>query len=523
MRIKKLLFFCLFFIFSSNNFASETKLTNPQIMEDRRVGCKTFFNRLSDSDNNRTRNFYAFYNWYDFGFWLNEIYDPNKKKFIIDKDDNGNLIVGEIYNHETASKIKPGDSILLVNDKELKTQKQFSELLLNKELNVLDIVLSNKDGKEYSVNLKRSDNNYRPVKLTIKNFDISDIDIKKSTYDITIRSQLSYLYGKQYYSSVENHPILESSLGSIIYYNENEKKNMFHICKIPEEIFTNGTMLDPSRGILIKNLLRNDKDLETINSTVTPYHELLKNDESYINITKERFNVLKIKNKFNLKSFPFDKQKIIFQIYDSAYFLETRIISNSKFSYIALNEFMGQDDIPGWKKKSYNLINQPTQGTTQFEGTYGDSILLSIELERKPGYYIFKVIFPILLILLICWSVVWVDPKELEARLTITIVCLLSLIAYNFVIDSELPKLEYLTVLDWIILISYIYATIPNLLSIISFRLLKTNLPLGDKIEQLSKRYGLASYIFLIVFIVALNANTNFEHSSSLLSWMAPR
>ena len=62
-----------------------------------------------------------------------------------------------------------------------------------------------------------------------------------------------------------------------------------------------------------------------------------------------------------------------------------------------------------------------------------------------------------------------------------------------------------------------------NLLSIISFRLLKTNLPLGEKIEQLSKRYGLASYIILIVFIVALNANTNFEHSSSLLSWMAPR
>jgi hypothetical protein len=149
--------------------------------------------------------------------------------------------------------------------------------------------------------------------------------------------------------------------------------------------------------------------------------------------------------------------------------------------------------------------------------------MVELVIERKPGYYIFKVIFPILLILLICWSVVWVDPKELEARLTITIVCLLSLIAYNFVIDSELPKLEYLTVLDWVILISYIYATIPNLLSIISFRLLKTNLPLGNKIEKLSKKYGLSSYVFLIFFIVLLNANTNIEHSSSLLSWMAPR
>ena len=184
---------------------------------------------------------------------------------------------------------------------------------------------------------------------------------------------------------------------------------------------------------------------------------------------------------------------------------------------------MKKDDIPGWEKISYNFKKEPFTVPTQKIGTYSDSLLLSIIIERKPGYYVFKVIFPILLILLICWSVVWVDPKELEARLTITIVCLLSLIAYNFVIDSELPKLEYLTVLDWIILISYIYATIPNLLSIISFRLLKTNLPLGEKIEQLSKRYGLASYIILIVFIVALNANTNIEHSSSLLSWMAPR
>ena len=113
------------------------------------------------------------------------------------------------------------------------------------------------------------------------------------------------------------------------------------------------------------------------------------------------------------------------------------------------------------------------------------------------------------------------DPKELEARLTITIVCLLSLIAYNFVIDSELPKLEYLTVLDWIVLISYIYATVPNFLSIISFRLQKTNLKMSDKLEQISKRYGLSSYVLSIFLIILLNANINPDNSSSLISWMA--
>ena len=61
--------------------------------------------------------------------------------------------------------------------------------------------------------------------------------------------------------------------------------------------------------------------------------------------------------------------------------------------------------------------------------------------------------------------------QRIESKLTITIVCLLSLITYNFIIDKEIPKLEYLTIIDWIILLSYFYAAIPNLLSIYTFNL----------------------------------------------------
>ena len=124
---------------------------------------------------------------------------------------------------------------------------------------------------------------------------------------------------------------------------------------------------------------------------------------------------------------------------------------------------------------------------------------------------------------MVCWSLVWVDPKELKSRLTITIVCLLSLIAYNFVIDSELPKLEYLTVMDWIILVSYFYATIPNFISIISFKLYKKNRRLSDKIELYSKRYGASSYIVLILIVILVNANLNPENSSVLISWMSAK
>ena len=151
---------------------------------------------------------------------------------------------------------------------------------------------------------------------------------------------------------------------------------------------------------------------------------------------------------------------------------------------------------------------------------YKDGVIAEINIERKSRYYIIKIILPILLILSVCWSAVWINPKEIESRLTITIVCLLSLIAYNFVIDSELPKLEYLTIMDYIILISYIYSTIPNFLSVISFNLIKKDKLRAEKYEAYEKKLGLPSYLLIIFLIIVINANTNPEHTASMLSWM---
>ena len=77
--------------------------------------------------------------------------------------------------------------------------------------------------------------------------------------------------------------------------------------------------------------------------------------------------------------------------------------------------------------------------------------------------------------------------------------------------------------MDWIILVSYIYATIPNFISIISFKLYKKNRRLSDKIELYSKRYGASSYIVLILIVILINANLNPENSSVLISWMSAK
>jgi hypothetical protein len=153
-----------------------------------------------------------------------------------------------------------------------------------------------------------------------------------------------------------------------------------------------------------------------------------------------------------------------------------------------------------------------------------DGFKLSYEIDRKSNYYIYKIIIPIFLILVVCWSSVWINPRELESRLTITIVCLLSLIAYNFVIDKDLPKLEYFTIMDYLILVSYVYAAIPTFVSVITFQSIKMrNKNLLKKInfaEDRVKKFGLLSYFLIMIVIILYNVNSFPQFTNSLASWM---
>ena len=250
--------------------------------------------------------------------------------------------------------------------------------------------------------------------------------------------------------------------------NITEDSDLFvHICDPTENEMVENEIQNPL-DVTILNLLRDDNDLHKKIFKITPYKKP-RNVYDALRIEAETTNVQRVKNFYNLKSFPFDKQTLKYTIVNNNYGLTDRILRPQTFTYETLNNFIKKNDIPGWEKKSFNVKKFFYRNPTDQKNFGRDGLQIEIEIERKHGYYIFKVIFPIVLILIVCWSVVWIHPKEIEARLTITIVCLLSLIAYNFVIDEELPKLEYLTVMDWIVLTSYIYATIPNFLSIYSF------------------------------------------------------
>ncbi len=90
-----------------------------------------------------------------------------------------------------------------------------------------------------------------------------------------------------------------------------------------------------------------------------------------------------------------------------------------------------------------------------FEKTAGSAgFMMTIEVQRVPTYYFWKVIFPLCLIVIMSWIPRWLDPKESGTGIGISTTAFLTLVAYLFAITVLLPRVSYLTRMDKFILLA---------------------------------------------------------------------
>ena len=130
---------------------------------------------------------------------------------------------------------------------------------------------------------------------------------------------------------------------------------------------------------------------------------------------------------------------------------------------------------------------------------------IEITIERNYAHYVWKIMLPVFLILCVAWYVLWIPTEKYEARLNTSIIALLALIAYNFVFQDDIPKLEYLTDMDRFILLSYIFCCIPVFLSIAFSKFISRNQKKVMKINKIIKIWGGVIYLLLTAQIFYTN------------------
>ena len=265
------------------------------------------------------------------------------------------------------------------------------------------------------------------------------------------------------------------------------------------------------------NEYRYDEDLRLgINNktkTIQPVMAL-STENGILRITRQESGVSYYRQDFEFAKFPFDKQKIIINIFSNKRStgnpdLEINqdgavatFVTPGIEAFLNLERFKNDTNyLKEWKVTKTN-IKSFEKIIENFHDIYlGKTItdnenILQIEIEIKRNYeqYIYKIIIPVFLILSLAWFVLWIPTKEFETRLTTSMVALLSLIAYNFVFADDVPKLNYLTALDEYILLSYIFCCIPTFMSIWFSRFISTNQKKATLINRKIRIWGIVFY-----------------------------
>ena len=131
---------------------------------------------------------------------------------------------------------------------------------------------------------------------------------------------------------------------------------------------------------------------------------------------------------------------------------------------------------------------------------------LEIDVTRHAGFYLWKVIFPILIVVIISFSVFWMAGNILADRMFVSMTGLLTSVAYQFIISESLPRLSYITLMDIILSFSYCLMAIMILLNVYINHLHTENFDKSLRINAMSRWiFPLLYFLGLIVILFLYN------------------
>ncbi len=195
---------------------------------------------------------------------------------------------------------------------------------------------------------------------------------------------------------------------------------------------------------------------------------------------EERFS-LTLSTDLFLRQFPFDSQTLPIKL----------IIGGGPEDQIKLeiSEFSpGLIKMPEWEFSSDSFTHKIETGIKPYGAEFSplfSRALFAIDIERHWGYYFWRIILPLLIIITVSWSVFWMRQNELGDRLGISFTALLTIVAFNFIVADTLPRISYLSLLDVLITITYLWIGISIVLSVIIYKLDEAKLE--SKVKQFNR------------------------------------
>jgi hypothetical protein len=197
---------------------------------------------------------------------------------------------------------------------------------------------------------------------------------------------------------------------------------------------------------------------------------------------------------FDMHRFPLDSQTLQVQLVCYGKDINEVVLVEAPDFAAARNS---RCSIRDWK------VGDVTMTADNFEPVPGGQELsrLSADLrvERLRRYYMIQMLIPLILIVAMSWIPFWIEPEVIPTRIGTCVTTVLTLIAYRFMFGNLVPKLPYLTLLDYLMFGATVLVAASLLTLALESKLVKKYPTTVKKIDRIARFAHPAFFLFLMV------------------------
>ena len=216
---------------------------------------------------------------------------------------------------------------------------------------------------------------------------------------------------------------------------------------------------------------------------------------------------------FSLKRFPLEHHTVALSIEDNTY-------AADKILYRFDQKNSGLDsslNIPGWTIKKWTgtagIHHYPTNLGDLSLGSGGSdygTIQFQVEVSRPVNFFLWKMMLPVLIILVATWTALLLHPTQLASRVALTGTALLTTVFLEQGYSSNLPEVNYLVLMDKIYVVLYLLI-IASLIQVVIQGALEKKHQLNEfrKAQLLDKISVALQAVIFILALIFINATTH--------------
>jgi len=133
------------------------------------------------------------------------------------------------------------------------------------------------------------------------------------------------------------------------------------------------------------------------------------------------------------------------------------------------------------------------------------AFVVGVEVERNSFYIRRLVTFPLILIVLLSFSVFWMDRSSLGDRISVSFIGILTAVTYQLLVSDVLPHLSYITVMHAFLVVSFLMMCATVVINLVVGELdKKGRRELGDRIDLRCRWIFPLAYFGLIWAILGM-------------------